>query len=72
MLFKDQKETFIFIDKKNKIREFNKEGAKYLHIETTEISCTLCYTDEQNRNEDYQKLKDFTIEAEWYIWRYLR
>lgn len=64
MIFNDDEETFIFIDKKNKIISFSKKGELFLEIETTEISCDLRYENKQFRDEDYQKLKDFVKEEE--------
>lgn len=58
MLFQDKSETFIFIDDKNKLIKFNKIWSKELEIITTEIKCTLVYTYEKTRNDDYNKLKE--------------
>lgn len=64
MIFNDDEETFIFIDKKNKIISFSKRGELFLEIETTEISCNLRYKNKETRDKDYKKLKDFVKEEE--------
>lgn len=58
MLFQDEAKTFIFIDDRNKLIKFNKIWTKELEIVTTEIRCTLLYTYEEERNNDYEKLKE--------------
>lgn len=60
MLFQDKAKTFIFIDDRNKLMKFNKIWSKELEIVTTEIKCTLVYTYETERDNDYNKLKQLT------------
>lgn len=58
MIFNDIEETFILTKRDNLIR-FNKHNSRELTIKTTEIQCTLFYNYESERNEDYNKLKQF-------------
>jgi len=62
MFFKDDKESYIAINKGKEIIEFNKES-KNLYVETKDTSSKLYYTYQQDLEEDYQKLKRLVKES---------